>query len=33
VAGRFLTDGQMAGSNERALQVVESLIADVRAGR
>lgn len=33
VAGRFLTDGQMAGSNERALQVVESLMADVRAGR
>jgi thiol:disulfide interchange protein DsbA len=33
VAGRFLTDGQMAGTNERALQVVESLIADARAGR
>ena len=33
VAGRFLTDGQMAGSNERALLVVESLMADVRAGR
>jgi thiol:disulfide interchange protein DsbA len=33
VAGRFYTDGSMAGSMERALQVVESLIADVRAGR
>jgi thiol:disulfide interchange protein DsbA len=33
VAGRFYTDGSMAGSMERALQVVESLVAEVRAGR
>ncbi len=33
VAGRFYTDGSMAGSMDRALQVVESLVADVRAGR
>jgi thiol:disulfide interchange protein DsbA len=32
VAGRFYTDGSMARSMERALQVVESLVADVRAG-
>jgi thiol:disulfide interchange protein DsbA len=33
VAGRFYTDGSMAGSMERALQVVEFLTAEVRAGR
>lgn len=33
VAGRFYTDGSLARSMERALQVAESLIADVRAGR
>jgi len=33
VAGRFYTDGTMAGSMERALQVVESLVAEVRAKR
>jgi len=30
VAGRFYTDGSMAGSMERALQVVEALAASVR---
>ena len=33
VAGRFYTDGSMAGTMERALQVVETLVAEVRAGR
>jgi thiol:disulfide interchange protein DsbA len=33
VAGRFYTDGALAGSMDRALQVVESLAADIRAGR
>lgn len=33
VAGRFYTDGSMAGSMERALQVVDTLVADVRSGR
>ncbi len=33
VAGRYYTDGSMAGNMPRALQVVESLVADVRAGR
>ncbi len=33
VAGRFYTDGAMAGSMERALQVVEWLVAEVKAGR
>ena len=33
VAGRFYTDGSIARSMERALQVVESLVADVRAAR
>jgi thiol:disulfide interchange protein DsbA len=33
IAGRFYTDGAMAGSMERALQVAEFLIAEVRAGR
>jgi thiol:disulfide interchange protein DsbA len=33
VAGRFYTDGSMAGSMERALQVVEFLVAEVKAGR
>lgn len=33
VAGRFYTDGAMTGSMERALQVVEYLVAEVRRGR
>lgn len=33
VAGRFLTDGSMAKSMERALMVVETLAAQVRSGR
>jgi thiol:disulfide interchange protein DsbA len=33
IAGRFYTDGSMSGSMERALQVAEFLIAEVRAGR
>jgi len=33
VAGRFYTDGSIAKSMERALQVVDSLVADARAGR
>lgn len=33
VAGRFYTDGSMAKSMDRALQVVDFLVAEVRAGR
>ena len=33
VAGRFYTDGSKAGNMERALQVVEYLVGQVRAGR
>ncbi len=33
VAGKYYTDGSLARSMERALQVVDALIADVRAGR
>ncbi len=33
VAGRFYTDGSLAKSMERSLQVVEFLIAQVRSGR
>ena len=33
VAGRFYTDGTLAGSMERALQVVEFLTGEVRSGR
>ncbi len=33
VAGRYYTDGSLAGNMPRALQVVESLVADIRAGR
>ena len=33
VVGRFYTDGSMAGNMERALQVVDYLVAEVRAGR
>jgi thiol:disulfide interchange protein DsbA len=33
VAGRFYTDGSLARSMERALQVVDSLLVDVRSGR
>jgi thiol:disulfide interchange protein DsbA len=32
VAGRYYTDGSMTGTMERALQVVEFLIAEVRVG-
>ena len=32
VAGRFYTDGQMAGDMPRAVQVVESLVARLRQG-
>ncbi len=31
VAGRFYTDGSLAGSMERATQVVEALVADIRS--
>ena len=33
VAGRFYTDGSLAGNMQRALQVVDALVADVRGGR
>lgn len=33
VAGRFYTDGSVAGNMPRALQVVDALLADVRSGR
>jgi len=33
VAGRFYTDGSLAGGMERALQVVDHLIGEVRKGR
>ena len=33
VAGRFYTDGTLAGSMDRALQVTDSLLALVRQGR
>jgi len=33
IAGRFYTDGSMAGSMERALQVTEALLAQVRLGK
>ena len=33
VAGRFYTDGSLAGSMERALQIVDYLVAEVRKGR
>ncbi len=33
IAGRFYTDGSMAGTMERALQVTEMLIAEVRTKR
>ncbi len=33
VAGRFYTDGTLAKGMPRALQVVESLLADIRAGK
>ncbi len=33
VAGRFYTDGAMASSMQRALQIVDYLVAEVRAGR
>ena len=33
IAGRFYTDGSLAGSMERALQVTEGLLAQVRQGK
>ena len=33
IAGRFYTDGGLAGSMERALKVAESLIAQARTGK
>jgi len=33
VAGRFYTDGETAGSMARVLQVVDYLVADVRASK
>ena len=33
VAGRFYVDGSLAGSMERALQIVDYLMAEVRKGR
>jgi thiol:disulfide interchange protein DsbA len=33
VAGKYYIDGTLAGSMERALQVTESLLAQVRQGR
>ncbi|MDH4451131.1 MAG: thiol:disulfide interchange protein DsbA/DsbL [Rhodoferax sp.] len=33
IAGRFYTDGSLAGTMSRALQVVDALVADLRAGR
>jgi thiol:disulfide interchange protein DsbA len=33
IAGRFYTDGSLAGSMERALQVAEGLLAQVRQGK
>nr|WP_315466078.1 thiol:disulfide interchange protein DsbA/DsbL [uncultured Rhodoferax sp.] len=33
IAGRFYTDGSLAGNMPRALQVVDALLADLRAGR
>jgi thiol:disulfide interchange protein DsbA len=33
VAGRFYTDGTLAKGMSRALQVVDSLVADIRAGK
>lgn len=33
VAGRFYTDGEMAGSMPRAMQVVDALIARLRQAR
>ena len=32
IAGRFITDGSMAGSNSKALNVVDYLVAQVRTG-
>jgi len=33
IAGRYYTDGSLAGSMERALQVVDYLVAEARKGR
>lgn len=33
IAGRFYTDGSLAGTTERALQVADALIAELRKGR
>jgi hypothetical protein len=32
VQGRYMTSGSTAGSNERALQVVEYLVAKIKKG-
>jgi len=33
VPGRFYTDGSLAGSMERALQIADYLLGEVRKGR
>jgi thiol:disulfide interchange protein DsbA len=33
IAGRYYTDGSLAGNMDRALKVAESLIAQTRQGR
>lgn len=33
MAGRYWTDGTMAGSNARALQIVDAMVAEIRAKR
>ena len=33
IGGRFYTDGSLAGSMDKALQITEYLIAEVRKGR
>jgi thiol:disulfide interchange protein DsbA len=33
IAGRFYTDGSLAGTMERALQITDYLIGEVRRGR
>jgi thiol:disulfide interchange protein DsbA len=33
IGGRFYTDGSLSGSMERALQITDYLIAEIRKGR
>ena len=33
IAGRFYTDGTLAGNMDRALQVTDYLVAELRKGR